>query len=152
MEACGKTLKWPNGETIRIILRPNEDRDTKILESFSLGMGRAIAQAINRRGLITVVTDIESNEAVSKTIGSIGASGLSCIHVGKLSINILALNGVMSSRKNLANRTYPLPKDISFATTGKLPDAAAKFLKFIYWKKRCSIAEQAGVLITMGDK
>ena len=71
----GKTKKWPNGETIRVILRPNEDIDTKILRSLSPGMVEAIAKAQHRPGVMTAVTDPESNEAVLRTIGSIGASG-----------------------------------------------------------------------------
>ena len=148
----GKTVKWPNGETIRIILRPNEDADTRIIKGLSPGMIEAIAQAQQRRGLIIAVTDPESDEAVTKTRGSIGASGLAGVIVGKLPLNVLALNGVKPSRENLANGTYPLAKDISFVTTSKFPDAAEKFLSFIYSKKGRSIAEKTGVLITIDSK
>ena len=148
----GKTVKWPNGETVRVILRPNEDADTKILKSLSPGMVEAINQAQRRRGVIIAVTDIESNEAVSKTMGSIGASGLTGVVVGKLPLKVITLNGVIPSRENLANGTYPLSKDISFVTTGKLPEAAAKFLAFIYSNKGRSIAEKTGVWITVDNK
>ena len=67
-------------------------------------------------------------------------------------LNILALNGVKPSRENLANGTYPLAKDVSFVTTGKLPDAAAKFLEFIYSNKGRVIAEKTGVLIAVDNK
>jgi len=91
----GKTINWPNGEAIRVILRPKEDADTKILASFSPGMAEAISRARQRRGGI-----------------------------------------------------YPLSKDISFVTTGKLSAAAADFLRFIYSKRGRALAEKAGVLIT----
>jgi phosphate transport system substrate-binding protein len=148
----GKTVRWPNGETVRIIMRPNEDADTRIMKSLSPGMIEAITQAQQRRGLMIAVTDPESDEAVIKTRGAIGASGLAGVIAGKLPLNVLTLNGVKSSRENLANGTYPLAKDISFVTTGKLPDAAEKFLSFVYSKKGRSIAEKAGVLITVDSK
>ncbi len=148
----GKTTKWPNGETIRIILRPNEDIDTYILKGLSPGMDEAVTKAQRRQGMIIAVTDPESNEVVSKTIGGIGASGLTGVIVGKVPLNILALNGVMPSRKTLADGTYPLAKNINFVTTGKLPHAATKFLAFIYSDKGRAIAEKAGVLITADGK
>jgi len=144
---AGKTTKWPNGETIRVILRPNEDKDTKILKSLSPGMAEAVDKAHERRGVMIAVTDMESNEAVARTAGGIGAAALAGILVEKLPLNVLALNGIKPSRDNLADRTYPLSKDISFVTTNKLPDAAAKFLKFVYSKKGRAIAEKNGILI-----
>ncbi|MFA5183017.1 MAG: substrate-binding domain-containing protein [Syntrophales bacterium] len=149
---AGKTTKWPNGETIRIVLRPNEDIDTYILKRLSPGMAEGITKAQRRQGMIIAVTDPESNEAVARTMGGIGASGLTGVLVGKASLNVLALNGVKPSRKTLADGTYPLAKDINFVTTGKLPPAAAKFLDFIYSHKGRSIAEKAGVFITAGSK
>lgn len=144
----GKNINWPNGEAIRVILRPKEDADTKILASFSPGMAEAISKARQRRGVMIAVTDPESNEVVSGTIGGIGTSGLTNVIVDKLPLNVLALNGIPPSRQNLANGIYPLSKDISFVTTGKLSDAAANFLEFIYSKRGRALAEKAGVLIT----
>jgi phosphate transport system substrate-binding protein len=146
----GQTKRWPDGETIRVILRPKEDADTKILKSLSPGMTEAVIKAQSRRGMMIAVTDPESDEAVSRTIGGIGTSGLPGIIAGKLPLKIITLNGVAPSRENLANGKYPLSKDVSFATTDKLPDAAAKFIDFIYSNKGRSIAEKAGVWITVG--
>ena len=148
----GKTTKWPNGETIRVVLRPKEDIDTTILKGLSPGMAEAVTKAQRRRAMMIAVTDPESNEAVSATIGGIGASGLTGVVVGKLPLNVLALNGVRPSRRTLADGTYPLAKDIDFVTASKLPRAAAKFLGFIYSKKGRAIAEKAGVLITADGK
>lgn len=148
----GKTAKWPNGETIRIILRPDADVDTKILRELSRGMADAISLAQHRRGITVAVTDPESNEAVSKTIGGIGGAGLCGILVDKSPLNVIRLNGIRPSRENLANKTYPLAKDISFVTTERLNAAAAKFLAFIYSNKGRSIAEKYGVLITADKK
>jgi phosphate transport system substrate-binding protein len=148
----GKTRKWPNGETIRVILRPNEDIDTTILKGLSPGMAEAVTKAQHRQGMIIAVTDPESNEAVSRTIGGIGASGLTGVLVGKVPLNVIALNGFMPSQKTLTDGNYPLAKDINFVTTGKLPHAAAKFLDFIYSKKGRAIAGKTGVLITADDQ
>ena len=148
----GITKKWSNGQTIIVVLRPNEDVDTKILRGLSPGMAEAVTKAQRRRGMIIAVTDHESNEIVSKNIGGIGASGLTGVLVGKVPLNVLALNGVMPSRKTIADGSYPLAKDIHFVTTGKLPHTAAKFLDFIYSNKGRAIAENNGLLITADGK
>jgi phosphate transport system substrate-binding protein len=148
----GEKRKWSNGETIRVILRPNEDTDTKILKGLSPGMAEAVAKAHRRQGMILAVTDPESNETVSRTSGSIGTAGLTGILFGEVPLKVIALNGVMPNIKTLADGTYPLAKSINFVTTGKLPYAAAKFIDFIYSKKGRAIAEKIGVLITADSK
>lgn len=148
----GKTRKWPNDENIRVVLRPLEDIDTKILRTLSPGMDRAISEAQNQKGMLTAVTDPESNEAVLRTEGSIGASGLAAIMAGNLPLNILSLNGILPTPTALANGRYPLAKDINFVTTGKLPAAAAEFLDFIYSIKGHAIVEKIGVLVTAGHR
>jgi phosphate transport system substrate-binding protein len=77
----GRTRKWPNNEKIRVVLRPLADIDTKILRELSPGMNDAISQAQGQQGMMTAVTDPESNQMVAKTIGSIGAAGLAGIMV-----------------------------------------------------------------------
>jgi phosphate transport system substrate-binding protein len=148
---AGRTTKWPNGETVRIILRPNEETDTKILKGISPGMADAVDSAHRRPGMMIAVTDPESSEAISRTIGSVGASTLTGVLVGRLPMNVVAFNGVVPSRKTLADGTYPLAKEIGFVTTGELPSAAAKFLQFVYSRKGRAIAEKFGVLITAAE-
>lgn len=143
----GVTRKWANGEVIRVVLRPAEDIDTMTLRGLSPGMDKAMSEAQKRQGMIMAVTDPESNEMMLKTAGSIGASGLAGIIVDKLPLNILSLNGVMPTPMALAEGRYPIAKDIDFVTTDKLPDAAAKFLEFVYSEKGCAIVKKFGVLL-----
>ena len=143
----GATKQWPSGELVRPILRPNEDIDTKILRGLSHGMGEAITKASQLRGMITAITDPESNDAVARTAGSIGASGLSGVLSVKGKLNVLSLNGIQPTPKNLANGSYPLVKEINFVVTEKLSAAAARFLDFVYSEKGHAIAEKAGVFV-----
>ena len=148
----GITGKWSDGQTIRVILRPNQDVDTKILRSLSPGIDEAVTIAHRRPGMFVAITDPESNEMVSKTPGGIGTAGLTSVLAGSRPLKVLALNGVLPSRKTLAEGAYPLAKEIYFVTTGNLPWVAAEFLDFVYSNKGRSITEKAGVLITVGEK
>lgn len=144
----GKVLKWANSEPVRLILRPDADIDTKILEGLSPGMGKAVRVAHVRRGMIVAVTDPESDEMVARIPGSLGAAALSAIMVEKASFRVLALNGIMPSVGNLANGTYPLAKDIRFVTTRNSSPALRRFINFIYSPQGRAIAGKAGVLVT----
>ncbi len=148
----GRTRKWPNNENIRVVLRPLEDIDTKILRGLSPGMDEAIVQAQSRRGMITAVTDPESNQAVANTIGGIGTSGLAGIMVEKAALKILSLNGVKPTIVSLAEGRYPLAKEIHFVTTGKSSESARKFLDFIYSEKGRAVVKNIGVLTAAGGQ
>lgn len=148
----GKKVKWPNGENIRIILRPRDDTDTIILKSLSPQMAKAVTKAGDRRGVMVAITDNDAAEALLKTDGSIGTAALTIVAVGKLPLKIVSLNGARPTRKNLENKTYPLAKEINFVTTARLSGDAAKFIEFIYSKKGRPMAEKTGVLITLDNK
>jgi phosphate transport system substrate-binding protein len=146
----GKVTTWKNGELIRLVLRPEGDIDTTILRGLSSGMNSAVDASKSRFGMVIAVTDPEAYGLIVKTPGGIGASGLTSIIVERLSLKILALNGVKPSPKTLANGSYPLAKGISFVTTSRTPPAALKFIGFVHSPQGRAIAEKAGVLVTAG--
>ncbi len=148
----GRVHSWQNGGPVRLILRPDGDVDTVILRGLSPGMASAITSARTRQGMIVAVTDPESNVAVEKTPGSLGAASLTSLLVNKPALNPLSLNGVKATVKSLASGAYPLAKDIRFVTTDRTPPAALKFLEFIYSAQGRVIAEKSGVLVTVRDK
>jgi len=143
----GRTRKWSNNAIIRLILRPMEDIDTKILRRLSPGMDEAIDQAHNRRGILTAVTDPESNEAVSKIPGSLGTAGLAGLLVEKPSLKILSLNGVMPTVAALEQGRYPLAKPIHFVTREPLSESAQRFLLFVYSDAGRDIVARVGVQV-----
>jgi phosphate transport system substrate-binding protein len=146
----GKNTRWPGGEIVRTVLRPNEDIDTKILAALSPEMTKAMTFAKSRPGMIVAVTDPESYHTVSKIPGAIGATGMTSIITEKLTVKSLKLNGVTPSPQNLANGTYPLAKEISIVTTSKTSPAAQKLISFMLSSQGRAIAGKTGVLVTSG--
>lgn len=143
---AGKVRVWPNGERIRIVLRPRSDVDTAILQGLSPGMRRAVAIAQEHPGMVIAVTDPESNETVAGMAGAIGASGLCSLLVAKPAVRSLSLNGVKPGTEALATRSYPLAKEIRFVTKGAPSRAVTDYLEFIYSAQGRAIASRAGVL------
>jgi phosphate transport system substrate-binding protein len=148
----GRLKTWPDGVPIRLILRPDSDIDTKILEGLSPEMGKAVKIAHSQKGMAVAITDPESDDAVAKTQGSLGAAALPAILADKAPLSVLALNGVKPTVATLANGTYPLAKDIRFVTTKNTPPEAVKFLEFIYSPQGRAIAGNAGVLVPVAGK
>jgi phosphate transport system substrate-binding protein len=146
----GKTTSWPDGETIRLILRPQEDIDSKILGALSPGMAAALNVARSRPGMITAVTDPEASAAVIKTPGGVGATGMTSIIVEKLPVVSLSLNGVAASPQTLASGAYPLAKEISIVTTPKTSPSAQKLISFMNSPQGRTIAAKNGVLVAPG--
>ena len=144
----GKTAAWPNGERVRIVLRPDSDIDTTILKGLSTRMAAAVEAAKSRPGMLMAVTDPESTEVIAKTPGGIGASGLPGVLVVKAPVKVLSLNGVRPGVKALADHTYPMAKDIRFVTRESASPALASLVDFAYSREGRAIAEQAGVLVT----
>jgi phosphate transport system substrate-binding protein len=146
----GKTTSWPDGENIRLVLRPNEDIDSSILSRLSPGMSSAMQAARTRAGMITAVTDPDAYQTVQKTPGALGASGLTSIITEKLPVVSLSLNGVKPSPAALGKGTYPLAKEISIITTAKTSPAAQKLVRFMLSPQGRAIAMKNGVIVTAG--
>jgi phosphate transport system substrate-binding protein len=145
---AGRMTRWKNGETIRLVLRPQSDVDTVILRGLSPGMNAAIDISRSRADIMTGVTDPDAYGFVAQTPGSIGASGLTSLIVTKLPLNILALNGVRPTPQTVASGAYPLVKKIDFVITPGTSPAALEFIKFVYSPQGRAIAEKTGVLVT----
>jgi len=148
---AGKLAVWPGGEAIRLVLRPREDVDSKIMESLSPAMALALDAARTRPGLVTAVTDPEAYATVAKTPGGLGAIGLTSIITEKIPVISLTLNGVTASPKSLASGAYPLAKEISIITSAKTPAAAQKLISFMLSPQGRAIAAKTGVLVSAGD-
>lgn len=144
---AGKMTRWPNGETIRIILRPKEDIDTKILAGLSPRMERVVHEAHERPGMILAVTDPEANEDIAKTPGGLGTAAVCCVRCYKGKLKALSLNGKPANAKGVADGSYPLAKDMRFIITRNPTPAALDFLRFVYSDKGRAIARAEGVVV-----
>ncbi|HEY6000470.1 MAG TPA: substrate-binding domain-containing protein [bacterium] len=146
----GRLTAWPDGERVRVVLRPESDADTSILKGLSPALGRAIDEARARPGMLIAVTDPESNEAIARTAGAIGASGLPGVVVGARPLKVLSLNGVQPTVQALAAGAYPLAKDVRFVTRRGAPAAVERVIAFAFGREGRAIAERTGVLVTAG--
>ena len=147
-----RTANWPDGKKVRLVLRPLEDTDTRIICNLSPEMDTAMTIAQSQPGMIVAVTDPEASETIARTPGALGASGLTGVIVEQFLLNVMKLNGVEPTPETLAKGVYPLGKELNIVTSGALSEPAIKFLSFVYSLEGRSIALSAGVWITVGEQ
>jgi phosphate transport system substrate-binding protein len=90
----GEVPTWPNGERVRLVVRPRAEADTALLRTISKEMDAAVEAALQREGMLVAVTNQECNETVARTPGAIGPSSLTQIVTERAAVTPLAWNGV----------------------------------------------------------
>jgi len=143
----GRLTRWPSGETIRVILRPVHETNSKLLAGLSPAMAQAVAAARRQPWALVAVTDPESNEMVAKTPGAIGMASLASVRVEGRPLRILTLDGVAGTPEALAQGRYPLAKPIVFVTTRKSSPAVRTIVEHAFSAEGRALAAEAGVWI-----
>ncbi|MBJ6750844.1 substrate-binding domain-containing protein [Geomonas anaerohicana] len=140
--------KWPGGELVRVVLRPNEDVDTKLTRSMSPEMDRGVSAAQARKDMLLGITDDEAFEVVKKTEGAVAVMALSLALSQPNAVAVLKLDGVQPSVANVASGKYRYVKEMHLVTRKDVPAAAAKFIKFLESRKGRALAAKYGVFVT----
>lgn len=144
----GEARTWPNGERVRVVLRPVADADTIVARGMSPEMSSAMDAALSREGMIMALTNQEALDILEKTPGSIGFATLAQIKAEHRSLKILSFNGVNPSAKKLTNGAYPLSLKLSFATKPESTAASRRFIDFVRSREGRMILEKSGNTLT----
>lgn len=142
----GKTINWPGGGQIRLVLRPEGDSDTVQLLTISPAMARAVKEAMLRKGMAFALSDQEAADVMEKAPGSLGTSVLSLIRSEKRSLRVLSLDGVVPTPKTLASGAYPHAKVFYAVTAGDGTAPARRFLAFLKSPEGRKVLAQTGHL------
>jgi phosphate transport system substrate-binding protein len=144
----GKIPKWPNGDYVRVVLRPNEDVDTNLVRAISPDMDMAVTAAQARKDMLLAITDNEGFDALKRTPGTIAFLALTLPLSQPGSVKVLRLDGMQGSVTTLAGGKYPYVKPLYLVTRKESSAATEKFVKFLYSKKGKSLAVKHGLLPT----
>lgn len=148
----GENQAWPDGERIRLILRPAIDSDTLIIKKISPEMSRALEAALSREGMLVAMTDQENVDLIEKTPGAVGFSTLTQITTEMRALKILSYNGIQPSVSALAKKSYPLLKPLFIVTKRKPTVQIRKFLDFIKSSEGRALLQASGNLFVTGDQ
>ncbi len=128
---AGKVTTWPDGNPIRLVVRPDADADTIALRGFSAEMDAALSATMARKGLRMADTDQDNADALEQLPGSLGMSTLTQILTENRAIRALPLDGVAPTLESLAAGRYRHFKTL-YLVTGRNPAPLARdFAAFV---------------------
>lgn len=142
----GKTQKWPNGQPIRLVMRPKTEGDTALIEKISPAIESAVESALAKPGMAIAITDTDSADQIEKFPNSFGTSTLALILSESRALKVLAVEGVMPSVRSLSDGTYPYYKDCYIVVSNKPSIGARQFVEFINTAKGREILQKNGHL------
>ena len=128
---AGRRTTWSEGGPVRVVLRPQHDVDTSMLETFSPDLKQAIPIALARPGMIMAPTDQDAADMVEKTPGAIGTSSLAIIITEKRNVRVLPINGIVPSARSVANGSYPWYKPMQLVRKGDGTPGVNRFFEFV---------------------
>jgi len=123
----GDLASWPQGERIRLVLRPKSDADTAYLRSLSPELAAAVDQAQARQGMLVALTNQECDDIIARTPGALGPSTLAQLRTEPHGLRALRWEGVEPTLANLTSGRYPLAKAL-FLVLPRAPSKAAREL------------------------
>lgn len=128
---AGTLTRWPDGTTIRPVLRQVGDDNTRQLKSLTPAMEQALGAAAQRAGLPFAVIDQEAADKIETIPGAIGVTTLSLILSEERGLRPLALDGVEPSVSNAAAGDYPLAKHYFVIIRSEPAPAVRSFVEFL---------------------
>lgn len=149
----GRQQVWPDGSRLRLVLRPEGDADTQIIQAISPKIHRAMKAALARPGMHIALTDQDAARDIAKTPGALGFSSIAQFTSEKLQARPLAYNGIKPSLKTLTGRSYPLAKELTMVLhPGRITPAAQLFISFITSSQGVKLLEKQGVITDIPAK
>jgi len=127
----GKKTSWPDGQRLRLILRPLTDSDTEMLLNIGPDMEQAVRSAHQREGMKIAITDEESAEATQSTPGAVGTSTVALIVSERRPLKALSIKGVVPSVKSIADGSYPWFKSFYLVTKADSSPSSRSFVEFV---------------------
>ena len=142
----GELLSWPNGERLRLVLRPRADADTELLIAISPDLAAAAESALAREGMLMAATNQDCVAILERTPGSLGLTSLTQLITEGLRVTPLTWNGVAPTLQNLDAGVYPLQKTLYVVVRAPASPAVRRFVAFLASAEAKRILEQAGNL------
>jgi len=143
----GKWSGWPDGTTIRPVMRQPGDDNYRQVRMLSPEIEEALAVAEQRPGLPFAVTDQDAADKMETIPGSFGTSTLALIRSEKRALRALTLDGVAPTVENARSGRYPLVKQFYLVLPKNPAPEAQEFVKFVRSPQGIRILEQNGHFI-----
>jgi phosphate transport system substrate-binding protein len=121
---------WPNGVSLRIVLRTRDDSDNLFLTDNFPGMPAALQAARKRPDVPVAATDQDNAEFAENIAGSLAVMSLLQIEAERLRLRPLALDGVSPTLDNLLAGAYTPSKTLCLVLSRQPTEDALRVVAF----------------------
>lgn len=141
---AGRVERWPGGETVRLVLRPDSDGDTQLARSLNPDLAQALTAAARRPGMRIAMTDDEAVADIERIGGALGATSMAIVLSQDRRVRVLEVDGVAPGVDTVADGAYRYTKTVHAVTRAE-PGAAVQQLL-----RRLSDAAARKVMLQLG--
>ncbi len=140
----GVLKKWPDGSTIRPILRQARDDNSRQIKALSPILKEAVEIAETKKKFPFASTDQETVDMIENIPGSFGVTSLTQILSEGRDIHALTLDNVTPSVQACITGQYPITKRFYFVLPTNRSTQVNAFLDFVFSDEGAAILRQYG--------
>ena len=128
---AGRKTGWDDNKPIRLVLRGDQETETKVLRGMAPAIDAAVTEALKRPGLPIAENDIEALEMLGKIPGSLGTTNLGLIKASTARVSALPIDGVPPSAKRMEDGSYPWRRQFYLVTPASPSPTLAAFVAWL---------------------
>lgn len=127
----GRKMAWDDKKPIRLVMRGEQESETRALRSLSSEVDAAVMAALKRGDLPIAGNDLEALVTLAKISGSFGTSSLGLIKASGAKLTVLSLDGLQPSAKAIEDGSYRLVRQYYLVKGANPSPAAAAFVAWL---------------------
>jgi phosphate transport system substrate-binding protein len=128
---AGRQGQWDDNKPIRLVLRGDQETETKVLRALSPEVDAAVTEALKRPGLPIAENDLDALEILARIPGSLGTTALGLLKVSGSRLTALPIDGVAPSAKALEDGRYPWRRQFFLITSTTTRPSVAAFVAWL---------------------
>ncbi len=145
----GEYVRWPNGMTVRPILRLLNETNSRLLMAWFKGLGPVLEKALKVRGALIAYSDQEAMSMAERIPGAVATGAMLAALSEARNLGPIAIDGNEPTVDNLEKGMYNLSATLWLAerrNSGELARAFRKFMLSPAGEK--IIRSNGGILLT----
>ncbi len=143
----GEKRKWKSGKLVRVVRRPQNESDVKVLQTISSEMKSTLSIVMQLDHLPLAFNDQENADFLERLPGSLGSITLAQLKSENRVLKTISLNGVEANLNNLKNGTYPYFKSLYLVSPAVPSPKLQSFIDFVFSKDGRTILAENGHLL-----
>lgn len=140
----GTRKNWPDGNPIRLVLRPETETDTVLIKAQAPDLAAPLDDASSRRGILIGSSDQQAADLLERMPRSMGFLSLSLVLGENRPLMVLDLDGVKATPQTIANGQYGLVKTFYLVSGPNMTPTAQAFTEFLESPRALEILANTG--------